>query len=400
MGKKLVRKRKNIFIFLGLVLILVLGAFYFMQFPVKILIAENFPKQALGIKEFCLQNKDWRRCFGEQLAAFNKDHALKETLVILKEIQKIEPKVNDCHFIAHFISSSEVEKAPDKWLDVFNLVDQTTCNNGYIHGVMEGRARFDPDFEIKASVIPATCQAIEERINQRLGKTNGSDDACAHIMGHILLAEVGGNVDKAVQECSGVEKTYKISCYQGIFMENILRENLIVHEVAKPLPKTDDSARQIASICPTFEVDARGACYRELSHIYTLITNDPQRVYKYCQASPNKDEARECYFHALNLMVLSDKASDNDLAVYCQNFKGDDKNIKSCISRIIQPILGSSLSLITEASAFCQVQEGIYRDYCFQRIGQKLKNVKDRAKVRELCQEVPQQFKDICLGSY
>jgi len=62
--------------------------------------------------------------------------------------------------------------------------------------------------------------------------------------------------------------------------------------------------------------------------------------------------------------------------------------------------LGSSLSLITEASAFCQVQEGIYRDYCFQRIGQKLKNVKDRAKVRELCQEVPQQFKDICLGSY
>lgn len=265
---------------------------------------------------------------------------------------------------------------------------------------MEGRSRFDTNFEIKASVIPETCQSIEDRINQRLGKSNGADDACAHIMGHIILTNFNGDIKKSVNDCSTVPKNYKISCFQGIFMENILRENLIAHEISAPLPKTEASTKDIEAICPTFEIDARGACYRELSHIYTLITKDPRANYQFCQASPQKDEAAECYFHALNLLVLNENVPQGHWQAYCSFYPQSDPNLKNCISRVVQPLLGSSLEYLGQASTFCQFQPGSFKEFCFQRIGQRLKSIKDKKKVEELCKQVPDQYQRICQGNF
>lgn len=397
--KKRFFSKKYLLVYINLTLLLIfLGLIYKTYFQSEI--TNNFSVKASELVEFCRENKDWRRCFGTQLGEFNKTHILKQTLTTLKEIQAKDPRTKDCHFIAHFISSSEVEKAPQKWLDVFNFVDQTSCNNGYVHGVMEGRSRFDSNFEIKASVIPETCQSIEDRINQRLGKASGADDACAHIMGHIILANFNGDIKKSVNDCSTVPKSYKISCFQGIFMENILRENLIAHEISKPLPKTKASALDIEVICPTFEIDARGACYRELSHIYTLITKDPKANYEFCQASPQKDEALECYFHALNLLVLNENVSNAHWQDYCSFFDEFDPNKKNCISRVIQPLLGSSLDYINLASTFCTYQEGEHQAFCFEKIGQRLKSIKDKKRVTKLCQKIPDQYQSICQGNF
>ena len=392
--KRILFKKK--YLFLLALIILTLPLFLLKTNSLKQNLVLDFSEAASGIFEFCQNNKDWRRCFGTQLGEFNKTHTLNQTLITLKGIQAKDPRTKDCHFIAHFISSSEVEKAPEKWLDVFNLVDQQSCNNGYVHGVMEGRSKFDPNFEIKASVIPEACQSIEDRINQRLGKSSGADDACAHIMGHIILTSFNGDINKAVSDCSTVSKGYKISCYQGIFMENILRENLISHEISKPLPKDEASALEIEKICPTFDIDAKGACYRELSHIYTLISKDPKANFDFCQASPQKNEAAECYFHALNLLVLNAGVPEKHWQLYCSFYSQNDPNLKTCISRVIQPLLGSSLDYMSIASNFCQHQEGIFQEYCFERIGQRLKSVKDKKKVAELCHNVPMEYQKAC----
>lgn len=329
-----------------------------------------------NIAEFCSQNDDWRKCFGTQLASFNKDHSLKQTIQALEQIKKLDPKTNDCHFIAHWVSLSEVEKAPDKWLDIFNVVDQTICVNGFVHGALEGRSRFDPNFKINASVIPNICQSIEERISKRGGKTSNAEDACSHIMGHILLVEAAGNLDQAINQCSQLDRSIKFSCFQGVFMENVERENLVVHENTPQLPKTEESAGQIEAICPTFKPEARGACYRELSHIYTRLSTNPQKVFEYCLASPNKDQKNECYFHSLNLLVLKQDVPDSDLKNLCIFFEKDEQLLKNCISRVIQPLLGSSTGFVDRASQFCNYQ-GSYQQFCFEKIEEKMKWVKN-----------------------
>lgn len=347
----------------------------------------------------CQARPDWRGCFGNELANYNDQSSFPETLKVLSSIQDQEPKTRDCHLIAHKLSASEVAKNPSRWVDIFNLVDQTTCTNGFVHGALEGRSRFDSTFELSAQIIPQICTEIEAKTSQRTGTKSSLDDACAHILGHILLAQVNADIDTATAVCNQLENEYKNPCLQGIFMENILRENLVVHEVAKPLPKTRQTADTINLLCINQQNEAQAACFRELSHLYTIITkNDPQEVFAMCHQAQTEAQGKECYFHAINLMIANDGFDRKNTKLLCLNYFNKPEILKECILRSVSPLLLSSVKFTPEAINFCLTLPNDSQEFCYARIGDRLKSLASLPQRTKLCAQAPAKYQKFCQG--
>ena len=353
---------------------------------------------AKKISNSCKDIADWRTCYGEQIGNVNKTIVLPDTLRIIESLKEVDKRTMDCHLIAHWVSLSEVEKSPENWVNIFNYVDQTTCNNGYVHGVLEGRDKADPNFQINQKVIVDTCELIDQKTSKRLGKQGGgSDDACGHIMGHITLAENNGDIPKTVKMCEELDQNLSKSCLQGLFMENVTRENLETHQVAEKLEFTEEEANELKEVCQTFNGQAGESCWRELSHIFTIISQlDPEKSYEYCYSGTDPKFNQECYMHAVNLIVLSPGYSIKDLENTCKPYLDDPETLKICISRTISPLINSSTGFTDRAINFCGFIPLDAKGFCYSRIGYYLKPKVDLEKRLELCKRAPQRYFNLC----
>jgi hypothetical protein len=359
---------------------------------------DQINKYLIKIKSLCENNAQWRYCYGKELSEINKSIKFPQTLQVLSALNKIDPKTADCHLIAHGVSASEIEKAPEDWINIFNYVDHNTCTNGFVHGVLEGRSRFDSTLELNENTIPQICSQIELKTSQRPSIPGESaDDACGHSMGHILLANQNGVIDKAVQICTKLPQDIKLSCLAGVFMENITRDNLEIHEVAKKFALTQSVARELEQMCENYQGVEGFSCWRELAHIYTSLTdNKPVPTYELCYQTQNEENAKECYMHAINLMVLSENYSLKDLKDTCSPYYKTGKTIEFCISRTITPLLGSSIEFIDRAVSFCETQSTKYHQFCYSKIGQMLRPRSSLEKRKNICKKVPDQYFKYC----
>jgi len=402
-GRHLLRKKIFSLSMLTVIVFLLSLVFFGLGFRLGILQDFNLQKKPLSgsvdsVVEICRDNLGWRDCYGRQIARLNYQMDFKDTLEILKGIAEVDAKTRDCHLISHKIAASEVDKAPEDWIKIFDYVDQTTCNNGFVHGVLEGRSKYDSSLVLDEKTIPSICKQIEDRTSARVGKTReGADDACAHIIGHILLAQEDAMTKNAVEICSKIPHDIRTGCFDGVFMENITRENLEAHEVAQKLELTKEESLGLEDNCRSFEGAAGRSCWRELAHIYTVIGhNDPNEVYPLCYQTPIQAYANECYMHSINLMILSDNYSDQNLTDTCKHYWNSEDRSKSCISRSLVPLLGSSVDFIDRAAVFCDSAPLEYKQFCYTKIGQEIKPRTSPERRVELCGRVPQEFFKYC----
>jgi len=224
-----------------------------------------------------------------------------------------------------------------------------------------------------------------------------TDDACAHVVGHILLTEVNGVIKDAISVCEGVTTAtnFRRSCFEGVFMENITKENLEAHEVVKRFELTEMSG--IEELCEEFEGDVRRSCWREMAHVYAELTkHDPIKVYDLCYKEGNVAFAQECYLHAINSMIISDGFSREKLKSVCKNYWNKEKEEQTCIIRSLTPLLRSSIEFMDFASEFCNYQPQQYHEFCYARIGILLKPGVTIEKQQQLCQKVPESFFQFC----
>jgi hypothetical protein len=352
------------------------------------------------IKSLCENRSDWRYCYGNELGKINKEIKFSQTIQILRALEKSDPKTADCHLIAHKISSSEVEKDPQKWIDIFDYVDQTTCTNAFVHGVIEGRSRFDSTLVLDENTIPQICNQIQQKTANRVGKVRESaDDACAHIMGHIILADQDAIIEKAVQVCAKVPQNIKRPCFDGVFMENITRDNLEIHEIAKKFALTKSAALGLEQTCKQYSGEQGLSCWRELAHIYTVLSqNKPLPTYNLCYQTDNEEYAKECYMHSINLMVLSDNYSLYDLKDTCSPYHKQEKTTEYCLSRTITPLLGSSYEFMGRAVSLCESQPDMSRKFCYSNIGNMIKQKASLNQRKNLCKKVPEKYFKNCIG--
>ena len=390
-------QRNQLFVF-GVIIILVV--IILIKPQVKDNQVNNILSDANILVNECEKQRNWQLCYADKFGDYNKIHTLDITLKVLDKVENLDSKTRGCHLLAHKIATSEVEKDPSKWLEIFNFVDQTSCTNGFVHGVLEGRSRFEGGFKINAEIIPQICQQIEEKTSKRT--TLSPDDACAHVLGHILLAEQDGDIEQSVKECEKVDKgSYQVACFNGIFMENITRDNLLIHSDTSPMPINRSSSDEVEVLCQKFSGLARAACFREIAHLYTSISkNDPLKVFEDCFKGKTEEEGKECYFHALNLMIAGPKFSNQALTNLCIKFSSED-DLKNCISRYLGPLLFSSTKFSDRAIDFCLNTNENMRGFCFRAIGDRLKKLETDSEQRlNLCSLAPEEYVNLCAGGY
>lgn len=356
---------------------------------------------AENIVSICQNNLNWRYCYGKQIAGINYRLSFPETLQVLEQVKNLDNKTRDCHLIAHYIAASEVEKKPENWINIFNYVDQTTCINGFIHGVLEGRKRFDPDLILDETTIPQICDQIEQKTSVRIGKVREkADQACSHIIGHILLVQEYGNINNAIRICSRMPQSIRRHCLNGVFMENITRDNLEEHGIAKKFDITEEASLKLEELCRQYQGEVGLNCWRDLAFVYTyLAKNDPDQVFQLCNRTSNESYAQACYINAVNLMVLSKDYSEQNFADTCRNYWKNPKVTQDCIITALSSMLGSSVDYINQATNFCNAQPQQYQGFCFVTIEQEITSRTSPAKRSSLCKDVPKQYLANCINS-
>lgn len=341
----------------------------------------------------CREENSKEYCYVEQFRPLAKNNNLQTSINVLYDLQKIDQDARGCHLISHIISGTETEKDPTKWKQLIAEVPGTACTGGFIHGVLEAVASNDPDFYLDGKKVNELCIFIRE-VQEGSGMSN-----CAHIMGHILLAQEQGSISNATDVCDQVQPGMLYECYSGVFMENMTRDNLLAHGVSQKIPWNTDTIRAQEQICSlTKNNTSNQACWRELAHMYAYTTrNSPQEVYKLCQKAPLEQSAVDCYLHSVGIMSVSGAKIPGLHQNLCQPLKDKPTDHLKCVQWAIGSMLSSSVDFIDEVLLFCDNTPTTDQPACFKRIVTIINLQKlDESKNKEICDKINTHYKIQC----
>lgn len=299
------------------------------------------------------------RCLRSFFEEFAKKNKFQETNAVLKEIQEIKPSTKYCHPFAHAISIAEVEKDPANWLNVFSYVPDSECSYGFFHGVIEGEYRSDRNFMIDDQLISSVCASELNKV--------GFARSCAHAFGHVLLVQEDGVVTNALNACDKLSTNLANPCFQGVFMENIQKENLTDSTVLQselwdeeflnsqvfycngfsgskqsecwrslgPVIRAVKPEFDMAAVCQSAkEYLSKRACIREVfgGELVQRLLNEDIESMDYCQFVNGSQGYRECARDLIDYVLLTSESFKGGLLVYCKNMK--DGEIEYCNEQV------------------------------------------------------------------
>lgn len=372
-----------------LIILFSLGLFSYSIAPERFGLNDKYQANAESIIKRCKEELSWRDCYGEQLGRLSGRIGLPESLKVLDAIMVKDARANDCHLISHQIAAAEINKDPDNWLSMFKYVDQDMCMGGYIHGAVEGKKLFDSSMMIDETTIPEICNSIQEVTG------NKNIDPCAHVMGHILLVENGADLKKASAVCDKLPgRAMQSYCNNGMFMENITRENLVTHGFNEQFFMTDANAEIVQNKCEEFLGLARTSCWRELAHMYVDLANeDLKAIWSLCSRSPDENNRDECYMHSFNSVLPAVNFDSKNLPELCERL--DVKKRGRCYSWAVTSLILSSKNLAYRAIQVCETS-GDFKEGCYRVLGERLSSVASISERELFCQEVTGQNKNSC----
>lgn len=322
--------------------------------------------------ECAASRKDWRICYMEQFTSLTKISSFAYALSTLRELDRFDLKARECHLMAHAISTAEMAKDPNAWKDYLTKIDANYCTGGFIHGTVEGLSRHDPNFTLNENTLPQICEIIKKSV-----KGDGGDQYCAHITGHVLLAEKIGNIADAVAVCDKVPQQIRYQCYGGIFMESVTRDNLVLHGYTADLPTTQQTTADQEKICRQYKGLAATGCWREISHMFGTLNNfNPEKTYAYCNHAKIAKDREECILHAAGLIVRDPQLNNNPqleastLPALCKSFNEGKYN--RCISEVVNTLMSASTNFADRARKFCDTISPSYQKSCFEILDRRL----------------------------
>lgn len=173
----------------------------------------------------------------------------------------------NCHAMAHKIGRMAYSKYKD-----FNTSLQyqnTTCSNGYLHGVIEAKFALLSNIQAAVEEIRSICS--------RYAKA----DRCWHGTGHGLMFFTANDLPKALNVCD----TYTTArarhrCYEGVFMENFLTDPDVGH------PSSYVSSKNPFVPCPSEAGRYKAVCYfYEPIYYLSLHNNNYALALKWCRGA-------------------------------------------------------------------------------------------------------------------
>lgn len=320
---------------------------------------ENLKSIAKALNTQC-SNDSTQRCFKTFFSTFSDNHKIESSIELLNELKKINPQIRYCHSIAHVISIAEVKKDPKNWVRVFLTVPEFDCSYGFFHGAIEGKFQSDPGFIVGKDLINGVCTEN--------GKTRSR--GCSHAFGHILLVQETGDVKKAVEQCDSLLLELQEPCYQGVFMENISKDNLVYHAVSKAEVWDQEYLDKQILFCNNFFSVKLTECWRSLGPLLATVKNkDIYKIASECIAAPNSLAARACNREALGLQTVDKFPFVQDSCAY---FSQKQEEYSRCIADVISYVLLTSQSYKKEMSEFCDVVKTESKKYCLEQLDANL----------------------------
>ncbi len=166
---------------------------------------------------------------------------------------------SQCHPITHSIGHAAAEIYPDI-LDAFSHGD-SYCWSGYYHGLLEEI--------IDRKGTEKTLAELNTICSRIPGKDVYSFDYynCVHGLGHGLMGSSGQNLFEALVMCDNLSGEWeRLSCYGGVFMENIIIEN------------KGGSTAYLKASDPVYPCNAVGERYKQICYLmqtsYMLKVSD------------------------------------------------------------------------------------------------------------------------------
>lgn len=349
---------------------------------------------AQRLAQVCQNNPNWRTCYGNELASITKQHNFDYTLQIIKILPTVDPKTGDCHILAHQATGAEIAQDPLRWEELVKKIDANSCNYGFVHGIVEGRSRFDPKFNLNEESIPQICETIT-----KYKPVKGIDQTCAHIMGHVLLVEKDGSIPDTVNICEKIPQSLQYQCFSGTFMESFTRDNLVTHGLAKKIPWNEETIKAQEDLCRKYQGFAAMGCWQEISHMYSAyFHDDPAKVFEACSRAPNIKFRNECYQHAVASLTTQGPEEENYFASLCKYYEDNEYEYQRCTLVAVDSMMNASISYTDRALNYCSAIPEGFKDECFKNIAEALALRVSREDQIRLCQNAPENYRLICSG--
>jgi len=329
-------------------------------------------------------------CYSIKFKDIAKINGFESAFKILDQLQTIDPQAKGCHLIAHGIGAGAFENDPAGWQSLIKTLP-ASCSYGAIHGVIEGYVGTLPNKRLTKDIVRKIC-----------GENPRAD--CNHIIGHLVLVETKGNVDKAIDMCQVfTEPRQRQFCLTGVFMEQQTAINLIEHGYA-PKSWLDWSSRfdELEKLCRKYDGENAIACWEEIIHVALVkFRNDPKTLFDFCSTSQILEGAKKCKRHGIGVIVAGVDYNLEKTKYMCALKQPEDESFeRDCYIYTV----GATLASIPKSGGpktinFCSSLEPKFQESCFGEIGQMLKesgslSQNEHAKI---CENAESKFTNLCL---
>ncbi len=210
--------------------------------------------------------------------------------------------LKNCHAVAHELGHAGYNKYKD-FATALKYQD-TTCSDGYLHGVIEERLAKSIDF---LADIKTICKGYANLNSFAAGR-------CYHGLGHGLMFYTGNDLPKSTEICRTTFQEPALNrCYEGVFMENFLSDHVLhpssyvdpanpSYPCDKQLPRArlicyfyaptyylslnNDDYRKTIQWCQTFAAGLDASCVRGTSSLAMKFNiTDPKAVESMCSTA-------------------------------------------------------------------------------------------------------------------
>lgn len=355
----------------------------------------NPPKEAERMAFLCLNNNHKQICYEEQLSQLLAQKGVLATQETLNALQEVDQDSRSCHALAHKIARLAVRQNPSDWKNLLSKVNPNMCGGGFMHGIIEAHTGDDPSFTISATTINEICRA----------ESPFWFSQCIHTFGHIALLQTEGDVPSALPICDSLPKDDSSECFNGLFMEDSFKNNLLEHGFVKSASDPSKDKKRFNEVfkrCIQYGGSTGIGCWSDLGPIFDeYYKYDYQKVYDACQKADEEVERKSCYFKAIGYLVIYPEINTAErLLPICSPYLLQDKNTyKRCTIYLSASFVYNSPNFTAHANTFCSTLSSEYQEDCFKAIGEILKESVTSIDQREtLCRPVDDRFKDLCLN--
>lgn len=331
-------------------------------------------------------------CYSKKFINIALQNGQKQAFEVLGILQTLDQSAIGCHFISHGIGLGTYQRDPKNWQKNIREVS-SSCTYGAVHGIIEAYVSSLPDRKLDKKLIPEIC-----------GEEPRAD--CNHIIGHLLLLETQGNIDKAVDLCQVFKEERQLHfCLTGVFMEYQTAENLIAHGYA-PESWHDWPARlpELEQTCLLYQGENGVSCWEEIVHAAAATYGgDAKKVFEFCSRAPIEKGAKMCRRHGTGIIAGPSDYNFGALKDMCLLPQPDDIDFeRDCYDYLISGIIATNSNLAYSVIDACATLKSDFQHRCYSMVGAVLRDsqAKSKEEIDKICKRAPsEEFFNNCNGT-